>query len=90
MQAPDGASLDYTTAACGKASAILAQNKDITGVFTVPGWSFGGAGQNVYVMDMPEATPAGAKFFIVRMDDEFRDPETIFFQYLFIKPHWVV
>jgi hypothetical protein len=36
----------------------------------------GGAGQNVYVMDMPETTPEGAKFFIVRMDDELRDPDT--------------
>jgi len=36
----------------------------------------GGAGQNVYVMEMPESTPVGTKFFIVRMDDEFRDPDT--------------
>ncbi len=46
VQAPPGASLEYTTAACNKASAILAQDKDIAGIFSVPGWSFGGAAPN--------------------------------------------
>jgi len=36
----------------------------------------GGAGQNVYVMDLPEANIQGDRFFVVRMDDELRDPGT--------------
>ncbi|HEV8524236.1 MAG TPA: multidrug efflux RND transporter permease subunit [Terriglobales bacterium] len=46
VQAPEGASLDYTTAVANKASAILGSNPDVTGVFAVPGWSFGGAAPN--------------------------------------------
>jgi len=46
IQAPAGASLEYTTQVADKASAILAQNKDIVGVFAVPGFSFGGAAPN--------------------------------------------
>jgi HAE1 family hydrophobic/amphiphilic exporter-1 len=46
VQAPPGASLTYTTAATTKASQVLAQNKDITGIFAVPGFSFGGAAPN--------------------------------------------
>lgn len=40
-QAPPGASLDYTTKAMDKASAIIAANPDVAGVFAVPG--YGGA-----------------------------------------------
>lgn len=36
----------------------------------------GGAGQDVYVLDLPETTPLGDKFFVVRMGDELRDPDT--------------
>lgn len=46
VQAPEGASLQYTTEVCNRAAAMLAQNKDITGVFSVPGFSFGGASPN--------------------------------------------
>ena len=46
VQAPEGASLDYTTAVSNKASAILGSNPDVSGVFAVPGWSFAGAAPN--------------------------------------------
>jgi hydrophobic/amphiphilic exporter-1 (mainly G- bacteria), HAE1 family len=46
VQAPPGASLEYTTAATGKAARVLAANPDITGVFAVPGYSFSGAAPN--------------------------------------------
>jgi LysM domain len=36
----------------------------------------GGAGQNVYVMDLPEENLVGDKFFVVRMANELRDPDT--------------
>ena len=46
VQAPDGASLEYTTKIADKVTVVLSQNKDIEGVFAVPGFSFGGAGSN--------------------------------------------
>jgi HAE1 family hydrophobic/amphiphilic exporter-1 len=46
IQAPDGASLAYTSDVARRASAILQQNPDIVGVFAVPGFSFSGAAPN--------------------------------------------
>lgn len=46
IQAPEGASLEYTTDVAKRATNILAQNKDIVGLFSVPGFSFGGAASN--------------------------------------------
>ncbi len=43
VQAPPGASLDYTTQVMDKASAIITKNSDVLGVFSVPGFT-GGAG----------------------------------------------
>src|SRR5216684_5151147 len=42
-QAPPGASLDYTTKAMDKASAIIQKNPDVRGVFSVPGFGAGSA-----------------------------------------------
>jgi hypothetical protein len=36
----------------------------------------GGTGQDVYVMDLPESVALGSKYFVVRMADELRDPDT--------------
>ncbi|HET9183777.1 MAG TPA: multidrug efflux RND transporter permease subunit [Candidatus Angelobacter sp.] len=46
VQAPPGASLQYTTKAMDEATAILNKNKDIAGMFSVPGFSFVGSGAN--------------------------------------------
>jgi hydrophobic/amphiphilic exporter-1 (mainly G- bacteria), HAE1 family len=46
VQTPPGASLQYTSAVNDKASLILAQNKNIDGVFSVPGFSFSGSAPN--------------------------------------------
>jgi HAE1 family hydrophobic/amphiphilic exporter-1 len=40
-QAPPAASLDYTTKAMDKASAIMSKNPDVAGVFSVPGFTGG-------------------------------------------------
>ncbi|HEY6349637.1 MAG TPA: multidrug efflux RND transporter permease subunit [Candidatus Angelobacter sp.] len=45
VQAPPGASLDYTIKAMDKASAIITQNPDVAGVFAVPGFGSGAANQ---------------------------------------------
>jgi hydrophobic/amphiphilic exporter-1 (mainly G- bacteria), HAE1 family len=46
VQAPDGASLAYTSRVCDTASAILAKQSEVVGVFSVPGFSFNGAAAN--------------------------------------------
>jgi HAE1 family hydrophobic/amphiphilic exporter-1 len=46
VQAPEGASLEYTTRITAQAGAILGANHDITGVFAVPGFSFTGQAPN--------------------------------------------
>jgi hydrophobic/amphiphilic exporter-1 (mainly G- bacteria), HAE1 family len=46
VQAPAGASLEYTTDVCNRASKIISDNKDTNGVFSVPGFSFSGASPN--------------------------------------------
>ena len=44
VQAPQGASLQYTTDVCGKVEQILSQVPEIAGAFSLPGFSqFGGA-----------------------------------------------
>jgi hydrophobic/amphiphilic exporter-1 (mainly G- bacteria), HAE1 family len=46
VQTPPGASLETTTKVCDEASRILAKDPDIQAVFSVPGFSFGGAAPN--------------------------------------------
>jgi hydrophobic/amphiphilic exporter-1 (mainly G- bacteria), HAE1 family len=46
VQAPPGASLQYTTQALDKATTILSANKDVEGMFSVPGFSFAGSAAN--------------------------------------------
>ncbi|MGE3840961.1 MAG: efflux RND transporter permease subunit [Vicinamibacterales bacterium] len=46
VQAPEGASLDYTTNISTQVEAVLAQQPEISGVFSVPGFGFGGSGAN--------------------------------------------
>jgi HAE1 family hydrophobic/amphiphilic exporter-1 len=41
VQAPPGASLDYTTKAMDKASAVISKNPDVAGVFSVPAFTGG-------------------------------------------------
>jgi HAE1 family hydrophobic/amphiphilic exporter-1 len=44
VQAPPGASLEYTGRALDKASQIVSQNPDVEGVFSIAGFSSGGGG----------------------------------------------
>jgi hydrophobic/amphiphilic exporter-1 (mainly G- bacteria), HAE1 family len=46
VQAPQGASLQYTTDICGKVEAALAQQPEIEGSFALPGFSFFGSAPN--------------------------------------------
>jgi hydrophobic/amphiphilic exporter-1 (mainly G- bacteria), HAE1 family len=46
IQAPPGSSLAYTTSLADRASAIIAQDPDIAGAFSVMGFGFGGGAAN--------------------------------------------
>ena len=46
INAPDGASLDYTTKVSDHVSDLLRQESDVIGVFSVPGFSFSGVAAN--------------------------------------------
>ena len=46
VQAPQGASVEYTSQAMRQVEAVLSQEKDITGAFSVVGFSFTGSGAN--------------------------------------------
>ena len=46
VQAPPGASLDYTASVADKAQAVISQNHDVVGSFAVMGFSFSGASPN--------------------------------------------
>jgi HAE1 family hydrophobic/amphiphilic exporter-1 len=50
VQAPPGSSQTYTTSLAARAEAILAQNSDIEGAFSVIGFSFAGSSPNAGMM----------------------------------------
>jgi len=50
VQAPPGSSLAYTTALSDRAEAIIAQNPDIQGMFSVMGFSLAGSASNAGMM----------------------------------------
>ncbi len=50
VQAPPGSSLTYTTALAEKGSAIIAQNPDVAGLFSVMGFSIAGSASNAGMM----------------------------------------
>ncbi len=50
VQAPPGSSLGYTTNLADRASAIIAQDPDIEGAFSVMGFSFSGGAANAGLM----------------------------------------
>jgi len=61
VQAPPGSSLAYTTALSDRAEAIIAQNPDIRGMFSVMGFSLAGSASN-----------SGMMFISTRPSDERR------------------
>ena len=46
VQTPPGSSLDFTTRSMAQVSKILGNDRDVLGVFTVPGFGFSGASSN--------------------------------------------
>jgi len=62
VQAPPGSSLTYTTALADRANAIIAQNPDVNGAFSVMGYSMSGGSSN-----------AGMMFISLKPSDQRRD-----------------
>ncbi len=50
VQAPPGSSLSYTTTLADKGAAIIAQNPDVQGMFSIMGFSLSGAASNSGMM----------------------------------------
>ncbi|HUF47963.1 MAG TPA: multidrug efflux RND transporter permease subunit [Vicinamibacterales bacterium] len=63
VQAPAGASLEYTTAAMLQAEQVISAQPEVLGVFSVAGFSFSGAAPNQGLMFVP-----------LRSFEERRDP----------------
>ncbi len=77
VQTPAGASLETTTRVCDQASRIIAANKDTAGVFSVPGFSFGGAAANrgiIFTNLKPMAERKGAEHAASAVVNSIRGP----------------
>ena len=70
VQAPEGASLDYTTAVTDHAARVLSRDPDIESVFCVPGMTFSGAAPNrgmIFVNLKPYAQRKGSAHSVHRV-----------------------
>ncbi len=77
VQAPEGASLQYTTDVCNRAAKVLAQNKDILAQFAAPGFTMGGAASNrgiMFVKLRPQAERKGAAHSVQTVINDVRGP----------------
>ena len=59
VQAPPGSSLSYTTSLAEKAAAMIAQNPNVSGLFSITGFSFSGASANSGMMFISTGAGAG-------------------------------
>jgi len=69
--------LQYTTRALDKATAILNQNKDIAGMFSVPGFSFAGSASNqgiIFIMLKDISERHGAAHSVTGIVNGLRGP----------------
>jgi HAE1 family hydrophobic/amphiphilic exporter-1 len=61
VQAPPGSSLAYTSTLAEKGAAIISQNPDVIGMFSVAGFSFSGSAANSGLMFVSTKMAQGAK-----------------------------
>jgi HAE1 family hydrophobic/amphiphilic exporter-1 len=77
VQAPDAASLEYTSNVTGRASAAIMKNPDVLGAFAVPGFSFSGAAPNrglIFVNLKPIAERKGSQHSLESIINSLRGP----------------
>ncbi len=75
VQAPQGASLPYTSSLLDKAQAVLLRDRDIQGAFAVGGFSFSGNASNygiIFVNLQPFAKRKGAADTVTAIIDRLR------------------
>jgi HAE1 family hydrophobic/amphiphilic exporter-1 len=77
VQAPDAASLEYTSNVTTRASAAIMKNPDVLGAFAVPGFSFSGAAPNrglIFVNLKPIAERRGSRHSLESIINSLRGP----------------
>jgi HAE1 family hydrophobic/amphiphilic exporter-1 len=77
VQAPEGASLNYTTRVLGAVESVLAREKDLAGAMCVGGFSFGGASPNrgiIFVNMRPISQRKGEEHSLYSVVDRLRGP----------------
>ncbi len=77
VQAPDAASLEYTSNVAARANAAIMKNPNVFGVFAVPGFSFSGAAPNrglIFVNLKPIAQRKGANNSLEAVINSLRQP----------------
>jgi HAE1 family hydrophobic/amphiphilic exporter-1 len=77
VQAPEGASLEYTTHVIDRAQQIISRNSDVLGIFSVPGFSLNGASSNrgiIFVSLKPVAQRPGAAHSAQGIVNSLRGP----------------
>ena len=77
VQAPDAASLEYTSGVTARAGTAIMKNPDIAGVFAVPGFSFSGAAPNrglMFVNLKPIAERKGKQHSLASVINSLRQP----------------
>jgi HAE1 family hydrophobic/amphiphilic exporter-1 len=77
VQAPDAASLEYTSTVTARANAAIMSNPDVLGVFAVPGFSFSGAAPNrglMFVNLKPIAQRKGDQHSLETIINSLRRP----------------
>jgi len=77
VQGPDAASLEYTSKVADRASAAIMKNKDVFGVFAIPGFSFSGAAPNrglIFVNLKPISQRKGAQHSLESIINSLRGP----------------
>ena len=77
VQAPDAASLEYTSNVAARASAAIMKNSDVLGVFAVPGFSFNGASPNrglIFATLKPISQRKGSQHSVETIINSLRQP----------------
>jgi HAE1 family hydrophobic/amphiphilic exporter-1 len=77
VQAPDAASLEYTSKIADRASAAIMKNPEVFGVFAVPGFSFSGAAPNrglIFVNLKPIGQRKGSQQSLQAVINSLRQP----------------
>jgi HAE1 family hydrophobic/amphiphilic exporter-1 len=77
VQAPEGASLDYTAQVCQQVEQVLGRMAEVRDIFAIPGFSFGGSASNralIFASLQPYSQRRGPEHSSASVIDRLRDP----------------